>query len=39
MSYRRVFEKMDDVSQLIKDVYMMVDLWKGEIANGEEARK
>ena len=29
MSYRHVFEKMGDVSQLIKDVYMMVDLWKG----------
>lgn len=39
MSYRRVFEKMGDVSQLIKDVYMMVDLWKGGIAKGEEARK
>lgn len=39
MSYRHVFEKMGDVSQLIKDVYMMVDLWKGGIANGEEARK
>ena len=25
MSYRHVFEKMGDVSQLIKDVYMMVD--------------
>lgn len=39
MSYRHVFEKMGDVSQLIKDVYMMVDLWKGGIVNGEEARK
>lgn len=39
MSYRHVFEKMGDVSQLIKDVYMMVDLWKGGIANGEEAGK
>ena len=39
MSYRHVFEKMGDVSQLIKDVYMMVDLWKGGIANGEETGK
>ncbi len=39
MSYRHVFEKMDDVPQLIKDVYMMVDLWKGGIANGEETGK
>lgn len=39
MSYRHVFEKMGDVSQMAKDVYMMIDLWRGGAANGEEARK
>jgi len=36
MSYRHVFEKMGDVSQLAKDVYMMIDLWKGGTPRGEE---
>lgn len=39
MSYRHVFEKMGDVSQMAKDVYMMIDLWRGGAANGEETRK
>ena len=39
MSYRHVFEKMGDVSQMAKNVYMMIDLWRGVAANGEEARK
>ena len=39
MSYRHVFEKMGDVSQLAKDVYMMIDLWKGGIPHGEEDGK
>lgn len=39
MSYRHVFEKMGDVSQMAKDVYMMIDLWRGWAANGEKTRK
>lgn len=39
MSYRHVFEKMGDASQLVKDVYMMIDLWKGGTSHGEEDGK
>lgn len=39
MSYRNVFKKIGDVSQMAKDVYMMIDLWRVRALNGEEARK
>ena len=39
ISYRHMFEKMGDVSQMVKDVYKMIDFWREEAANCEEARK
>lgn len=38
MSYRHMFEKMGDVSQMAKNVYMMIDLWRGGAATANSAK-